>query len=504
MMKLVAVPLTSFAQLLTNSNVAITTTAGTQITVKGDIANMPGTTIDNSGTIDLSGDWINNSGNNCFGISTGTVIFNGANQTIGGTSPTVFNNLMLQGSGIKSLLINTTSGGGNATPAGVLTLTATLLDLNSKTLFISNPNTNAISSAAGFLISEKVDNSSKVDWNTGNTFGNHTIPFINAAGVSIPFTYSLVSGNPQHVIVATYPTSAANTPYPTIPNLVNTIASLGNGSAANIVDRYWQVDVQDSATTADLTFSFDPSTEAPTSGTGLIYAQCWNNINTWMSPLPSQTNPSLGKVVLFTNRTYGTYGLAKGSSPLPLELINFSATLNKNKTVDVAWETAAEINNDYFTVERSKDAIEFEKVGIVDGAGNSTILLNYGIVDEQPYNGISYYRLKQTDYNGNFSYSDIVAVNNQGDGSAKANIFPNPMTERAYVAVNLSIKNAGDLSFELYNVLGENVLSTRLSQLNSFGENVFGFDKNNLEPGTYFFRLNDRSENLTQGKLTVQ
>ena len=92
-MKLVAVPLTSFAQLLTNSNVAITTTAGTQITVKGDIANLPGTTIDNSGIIDLSGDWINSSGNNCFGTSTGTVIFNGANQTIGGTSPTVFNNL---------------------------------------------------------------------------------------------------------------------------------------------------------------------------------------------------------------------------------------------------------------------------------------------------------------------------------------------------------------------------------------------------------------------------
>jgi len=97
-------------------------------------------------------------------------------------------------------------------------------------------------------------------------------------------------------------------------------------------------------------------------------------------------------------------------SPLPIELLSFDAAPNKN-TIDLTWATATETNNDFFTIEKSKDGNEFEDVAKVDGAGNSNQVIEYSFTDKNPYNGLSYYRLKQTDFNGEFSYSKTVAVN---------------------------------------------------------------------------------------------
>lgn len=97
-------------------------------------------------------------------------------------------------------------------------------------------------------------------------------------------------------------------------------------------------------------------------------------------------------------------------SPLPIELLSFTANAVDNKVVRCDWVTASEIDNDYFTIERSKNGIEFETAGITDGAGNSNYQLSYAFTDTEPYRGLSYYRLKQTDFDGRSSYSEIVAV----------------------------------------------------------------------------------------------
>ncbi|MFN4123886.1 MAG: T9SS type A sorting domain-containing protein [Flavobacteriales bacterium] len=97
------------------------------------------------------------------------------------------------------------------------------------------------------------------------------------------------------------------------------------------------------------------------------------------------------------------------NEPLPIQLLHFSAVPNGN-VVDLEWITASEINNHYFTVERSADASQFDGILQRLGAGNSNIVLVYQDVDYQPLQGISYYRLKQTDFDGSFSYSQIVPV----------------------------------------------------------------------------------------------
>ena len=100
------------------------------------------------------------------------------------------------------------------------------------------------------------------------------------------------------------------------------------------------------------------------------------------------------------------------------------------------WTTASELNNDYFTIERSKDAVEFQPIKFVEGAGNSNSILNYEIIDVNPFLGTSYYRLKQTDFNGKYSFSNIVSVNAGSD-----NVFDKPFNyyvNNQFLIINLN------------------------------------------------------------------
>ena len=98
-----------------------------------------------------------------------------------------------------------------------------------------------------------------------------------------------------------------------------------------------------------------------------------------------------------------------GGNTLPIELLYFKAELN-NEIVDLYWATSTEMNNDYFSVERSENGKSFDVIFTMRGAGNSSTNRYYSLVDNMPLSGTSYYRLKQTDFDGKFSYSPIVAI----------------------------------------------------------------------------------------------
>ena len=131
-------------------------------------------------------------------------------------------------------------------------------------------------------------------------------------------------------------------------------------------------------------------------GSGSITAGTFTGAGTTFGTQPNSSIPS------------GT----TATSPLPIELIYFSAELNNNKTVNVKWTTAVEINNSFYTIEKTKDGKTFETVDVVQGAGNSNYVINYSLTDKNPYFGISYYRLKQSDIDGKFSLSSMVAIRN--------------------------------------------------------------------------------------------
>ncbi len=152
---------------------------------------------------------------------------------------------------------------------------------------------------------------------------------------------------------------------------------------------------------------------------------------------------------------YWIVKLSPAGNPLPVELLDFNATMNKNKTVDITWSTASEINNDFYTIQRSDDAVNFESLMEVAGGGNSTAMLKYVAIDYHPLIGISYYRLMQTDYDGKFSYSGIAAVKKDYSFS-EFNIYPNPSDGKS---INIYYSSQADRKgvINIFNMKGASI-----------------------------------------------
>lgn len=115
-----------------------------------------------------------------------------------------------------------------------------------------------------------------------------------------------------------------------------------------------------------------------------------------------------------------------GVNILPVELSQFDAMYNEeDKSVDLHWVTESETNSRLFTIEKTKEGSQWEAVGTESGAGNSSQTLSYHSKDMDPWNGLSYYRLKQTDFNGSFTYSRTIAIDTK-DGDSHIKLAPNP------------------------------------------------------------------------------
>jgi Secretion system C-terminal sorting domain len=169
------------------------------------------------------------------------------------------------------------------------------------------------------------------------------------------------------------------------------------------------------------------------------------------------------------NRPY-TLGTTDNINPLPIVLLYFDAKLN-NDQVDLSWVTKSETDNDYFTLEKSKDGINWKEFSQIDGAGSSVSDLYYDDVDLNPYMGLSYYRLKQTDFNGDYEYSQAVAVSRDFDLA----IFPNPADGDVIISGEFEI---GEI--EVYNAIGQKI------PLEIVEENgLLTFSTQDLVNGTY-------------------
>lgn len=115
---------------------------------------------------------------------------------------------------------------------------------------------------------------------------------------------------------------------------------------------------------------------------------------------------------------------------LPVEWANLTARLS-GRTVQLAWTTATETNNDHFRVERSADGLAFAEIGRVAGAGTVREARNYQFVDEHPLAGANYYRLQQVDFDGRATFSPVRRVTN-GTG-AQVRLFPSPARDYVYL-----------------------------------------------------------------------
>jgi hypothetical protein len=191
---------------------------------------------------------------------------------------------------------------------------------------------------------------------------------------------------------------------------------------------------------------------------------------------------------------FSRVGSVGNEIPLPIELLSFSANCY-NQNIVITWSTATENNNDYFTIEQSADAANWILIKTVDGAGNSSTLRNYFFTDSITQNAISYFRLKQTDFDGKSKYSKVITIRNCKENSALNSlvIYPNPAGGIINFLFNGDIRQVR--SIEVFNVLGERVYYS--------GRYQSSIDLTNKSAGLYFVHFNLSTKTITS-KIVIE
>jgi len=189
--------------------------------------------------------------------------------------------------------------------------------------------------------------------------------------------------------------------------------------------------------------------------------------------------------ILSNNRIFNStvdMGAYELDMPLPIELLYFNAEVINKELVKIYWGTASELNNDYFTVERSQNGFDWNTLEIINGAGNSSSRIDYTTKDLNPYFGISYYRLNQTDFDGEVSYSKTVSINILSLANNLIEIYPNPTSNE--VTLSASAYELDIIS--VYNIIGKNVTNQII--LKEINETKIIIDLSKLSKGIYYIK----------------
>ncbi len=433
-------------------------TLGFGATVNGNIL-IDNTAVFAAGTnnISVGGNWTNNSSFTY--TAPRTVTFNGSStQSLGGTTATGFDNLTIS----NTAGINVTN---NITVNNVLALNNGIVSVSSgKVVTIANTSTAAITTSGAFGTSIHVDGALK--WNTANT-AEYLFPTGDGG------RYMKTGILPTTAAAADFTVEAFNSSPLNRSNLEVGIDHVSlveeweiTGSASSKIKLYWQ-----NNSGVDESVLSDLRVVHYTGGL-------------WSSKGNSATDGAADFITSVASASYSrhTFASINTNHPLPVELISFDAVQNET-AVDLKWETATEINNDYFILEKSGDGINFSLLDSMDGAGNSSSLLDYYYSDKNPMPGISYYRLNQVDNSGIKNNLKTISVN--FEGLEIISTYPNPAENEVKFLINTSQDTYA--TYSIYDMKGQISRSERL--LFQKGVTNLLVDITNLAQSFYVFRI---------------
>ena len=299
---------------------------------------------------------------------------------------------------------------------------------------------------------------------------------------------------------------------------------------------YWTIhpDVQPTAGTYTATLYETGYTNAPSAGTNSLGASIspaqqlglvkrvdgsspWLGCGRTISGNPS-TDQGLGECtnnatisggIAMVTRTvvpsFSDFAIAmemNNYQPLPVKMEYFTAEKNGDHSSLLKWATASEIDNAYFEVERSADAATWENLGKVQGAGTSAQQQLYNYTDANALTGVNYYRLKQVDVDGNFTYTNIQEVTFDGVAAAAATtmtMFPNPMSKSGPLTIELSNSNSTISNVTIYNTVGQEVYTGASSNSNTIEINDL-----TLASGVYVVLVSSEGSKPLTSRLVIK
>jgi len=419
--------------------------------------------------------------------ATGRVNIDGASQSISGSSAQapIIKRITVSGGGTLTLNVpvNISTGGDLAMTSGIIVTTAsnilTLQDesitstIGNSTAYVNGPLAYTMSNNGASILYFPVGKGS--DWRPITLSPTH-----NAATA---YTYTAERFN----------ISADAFGY-TLPASVDAVSTYS----------YWDINRTASSsanlTSAVVTFYYGSSgtNDHVIDHTGLTLCKS-NGAGAWIDIVGTATANNDGSISSGAFTSFSKFTLANlvgGGNPLPVELLDFTAVLNKGK-VDLNWATASEVNNDFFSVERSADGSDFSPLIQIEGAGNSNTVLKYYSVDENPLQGFFYYRLKQTDFDGAVSYSKVVMLTQ----NATPSIYSySGLSNELYLQLTGYSGNE-KVTVLIYDLNGREICNSELTvdAEGNFNRNI----STDIAPGIYALNVNSTQQSITQ-KLVLR
>ena len=487
---------------------SVAVSSGINITIQGGFTSQRHTLdgkIDNQGTIYVAGDFVNNNtSSEVFSTSAGSVNLNGstADQIIGGTYTPGFYDLTVNNTYTVfpqiELQLNAAAKDGLTMTQGNVNLTSNTLTLGTS---VASPGT--LTYTTGFLYGGTFTR-----W-----FGTANFAIANESG-HFPMGTYLANYRPLWVGYTSDLTTGG-----TVSVVHNPIYPTGYLPAAH-VDASWNggttVDGVSNSTWVVSTangFTFNGATGIVRFGTDLLSSNTLTDLDasllasvvgTYGAPTNASVQIEVNRTGLTTANLTNTWRMGTKNivvSPLPVEFLSFDAQPNGN-AVDVIWSTASEFNSDYFEVQRSKDGTLFENVGQVKAAGNSHTTKKYSLVDYDPYQGVSYYRIRQVDHDGKYMFTDIAAVNFQSTNANMFSVFPNPSAKDESFHVNLSGKQGDKVIVVVRDMLGREYYSKVI--LLSSDQSVIAVDtEGKLASGVYLV-VATSNDNIYEKKIVIK
>ena len=390
----------------------------------------------------------------------------------------------------NSLKINNAAGvvlEGNTTINGTLTMTlGDLTSSSSKLLTIKSSMSGA--SASSHVVGP-------VKYASGST--SSCVVGIGTGTLYHPVTLAAVSASAENYTVeykTGTPFNSGTLDWDTYPNVGVPINSSNVQYVSN--DYYYDI-TRSGSVNAYITISFSGVGIASPPAEADQYLMHYNSsTNRWDEM--TTTHPTSTTVRALAT-SFSPFGPGSGGGALPIDLVSFTGKC-ENHTTELEFVVGSQINNDYYTIERSVDGNEWSDVGIIQGEGNTSTQMTYKWIDDNPMSGVNYYRLTQTDYDGNSEIFAPVALTCEMTPIDDYSVYPNPADGLLNIDIELENYQGEGVSIEVTDINGRAV-KNQIVQLKR-GFNHLELDLNDIPGGIYMINFVGSRDYIKESRIT--
>ena len=406
-------------------------------------------------------------------LSTGsTVTYDGTSASYTLKNYSTYKNLAISGGASTQFILPA-----DLSVAGTLTLTAGYLTLGTYNLTMASGSTLSGGSSSSFVYTGITG---AFKWASCAASSTKTFP-VGHTNSSAGYTPLVITFNVGHTTddfgVVAY-------------NLVTSDGTrIGTAYTTAVVKTTWNItETVSGGSNINLQFQWNATDEGSTFNRASCQmshytASTWGNVGSLGSA--SGSNPYTFTYSNYTG-TFSPFGMNGSGGPLPVTLLFFK-TEKENNLGLLTWATASEKDNDYFTIEKSLDGKSYKAIGKLVGAGNSQQILKYDFTDSNLVNGLNYYRLKQTDYDGKFSYSPVALISNNTERKDNNILTLYPVPANDHINIDMNSPLDIETHLRILTVFGKTVLEKNISLVK--GQNHIEIDLNELSSGVYFIQF---------------